>query len=94
VAEVRRREKPLDSRAVEYAHLGQWLKEQREKAGVGLREAARRLDRPPSYIYRIESGKQRLDLLHFADMVRVLGIEPSLTFAELIKALDGSGDGH
>ena len=69
----------------EYDVLLKLLTDSRKESKVSQRELARRLGRTQSYVSKIESGDQRLDVLEFLDYARAIGVEPSL----LMLKLDG-----
>jgi transcriptional regulator with XRE-family HTH domain len=59
------------------------LVDSRRAAKVSQRELARRLRRTQSYISKIESGQQRLDVLEFLDYARAIGSEPAMLMLKL-----------
>jgi len=47
------------------------LREAREQAGLTQVAAARALDRPQSFVAKIESGQRRVDVIELQDLARV-----------------------
>jgi transcriptional regulator with XRE-family HTH domain len=70
----------------EYDVVLKLLTDSRNESKVSQRELARRLGRTQSYVSKIESGQQRLDILEFLDYSRAIGIEPSLLMLKLDAA--------
>lgn len=81
------RSKTLDARMSEYYRLGQWLRTERLRAGLGQREVNRLLGASNSFMYRVENGRQRLDLVQFFDLARVIGIDPSTSLKAMIETV-------
>lgn len=46
---------------------------------------SRRLDRPPSFTAKYESGYRRIDVLEFIEIAEALGLDPQDLFSELIS---------
>lgn len=55
-----------------------WLRSERLNAGLTMRELANRLDRPHSFVQRIEEGDRRLDVVEFVWYCQALGVDPLL----------------
>lgn len=82
------RETLLSSRA-EYAAVGVWLRQYREKQGLGQRELSALLGKAVTYVHKIEAGKQRIDVVEFYDLMsRLTGTndESIETFMERFKS--------
>ncbi|MCW2392264.1 helix-turn-helix domain-containing protein [Sphingobium sp. B11D3A] len=62
----------------------------REAAGVSQRELARRLEKPPSFVNKIELLERRMDLVEFIAIAQALEIEPELFLNQVITEIDGS----
>lgn len=52
------------------------IKAARISADISQRELARRLEKPPSFINKIELLERRLDILEFIAVARALGSDP------------------
>jgi transcriptional regulator with XRE-family HTH domain len=74
-------------RTAEYQDIGRWIRAQREKAGLGQREVSRALGKNQSFMYRVERGEQRLDLLQFFDLIQILSLDRSLTLEKILVAI-------
>lgn len=55
-----------------------WLRSERLRLGLTMRELAHRLDRPHSFVQRVEEGDRRLDVVEFVWYCQALGIDPAL----------------
>lgn len=71
----------------DYRALIDALKEVRSQAGLSQRELARRLDKPPSFVNKIEKIERRLDLLEFIAIAEAMGFRPEEVLARLRRAL-------
>lgn len=58
--------------------LRTWLCSERLRLGLTMRELAHRLDRPHSFVQRIEEDDRRLDVVEFVWYCQALGIDPAL----------------
>lgn len=61
------------------------LKNARTRVGISQRELARRLNKPPSFVNKIEQLERRLDVLEFIAISRAMGIDEG----ELLKLISG-----
>ena len=77
-------------RTAEYQDIGAWIRKQREKAGLSQREVSRSLGKNQSFMYRVERGEQRIDLLQFFDLIQLLGLDKTLTLEALLSAIKNS----
>lgn len=48
------------------------------------RELARRLNKPPSFVNKVELFERRLDIVEFASIARALGSTPSALLAKIM----------
>ncbi len=55
-----------------------WLRSERIRPGLTMRELAHRLERPHSFVQRVEEGDRRLDVVEFVWYCQALGIGPAL----------------
>ncbi|MHB8637980.1 MAG: helix-turn-helix domain-containing protein [Fimbriimonadaceae bacterium] len=67
----------------EYDVLLRLLSDARRESRTSQRELARRLGKTQSYVSKIESGQQRLDVLEFMDYARAIGAEPAMLMLKL-----------
>lgn len=67
----------------EIAELGRVLKRLRNDAGFSVRELASKLDRGPGFIWKIESGKQSIDLATLIDLAKELGTDAATIVREV-----------
>lgn len=57
------------------------IKDARTQAGISQRELARRLNKPPSFVNKIEQLERRLDVLEFIAIAETIGLQAD----ELLK---------
>jgi transcriptional regulator with XRE-family HTH domain len=63
--------------------LCEWLRKSREAKGLTMRDAAKLISKPHSFIGKIESGQRRLDIIEFLSYCDEMGFNPT----ELIETL-------
>lgn len=56
--------------------LSEWLRLQREARGLTMRQAAELINKPHSFIGKIEVGQRRLDIVEFVWYCELLGFDP------------------
>lgn len=56
--------------------LTQWLKSMREEQHLSMRTLAERMEKPHSYIQKVEQGERRLDVVEYVWYCRTLGVNP------------------
>ncbi len=56
--------------------LTAWLKKQRLAAGLSMRELAEKLDRPHSFVGKVEQGERRLDVIEYMQYCEALKVNP------------------
>ena len=59
--------------------------EARTTAGMSQREFAAKLKQSNNFVWRIESGERRVDVLEFVDIARAAGVEPAELLARVLK---------
>lgn len=59
----------------DYQELGEWLRGLRIEAGFEQKPLSRLLGKPDQFIHKVESGKQRIDLVEFRDLLRLLRVD-------------------
>ena len=66
----------------------QTLVDMRRKAGLTQRALAGRLSREQSFVWRIETGERRLDVVEFSWVCRAMGFDPSVVFSGMASQWD------
>lgn len=69
-----------------YRTLLSELKEARKAAGLTQAELAAKLDRPQSFIAKIENGERRIDAVELVVLARLLDADPTYLFARIDEA--------
>jgi transcriptional regulator with XRE-family HTH domain len=72
----------------EYQQVLALLVAMRQKAGLTQRDLAKKLGREHSFVWRIETGERRLDVIEFYWICQALGQEAPHIYAELIKSIE------
>jgi len=73
-----------------YDKLRAWLKQQREKSGLTLREAAEAMGRHHSVLGKIEQQRRKIEILEFVRYCEVLGADPHEGLDILTRSLKKS----
>ena len=68
----------------QHQKLRELLVAARRKAGLTQHEVAERLERPQSFVAKVEGGERRLDVIEFVALARVLGADPVKLLRKLI----------
>ena len=66
-----------------YRRLIDALADARRDAGLTQLKLAQRLGRQQQFVSKYESGERRLDVVEFADIARLLGLDPADLIAEI-----------
>jgi len=74
-------------RSPEYRQVLAKLVQMRTEAGLTQRELARKLAREYSFVWRIETGKRRLDVVEFYWVCKALGRNAADVYRELFQAI-------
>ena len=69
----------------EHAALCELFLAARRKAGLTQQQAAKRLNKPQSFVAKIEGGERRLDVLEFLDFTRAVEADPIKIMRTLLK---------
>ena len=69
--------------------LMQVLVETRKSKGITQQELANRLDRPQSYIAKVETGERRLDVIEFVEWSGGLASDTSRLIEKIELAMKG-----
>ena len=65
--------------------LRDWLKSQRKVKKLTMRRLAHRINKPHSFIQRVEDGERRLDIVEFVWYCTALGVDPHLGIELILK---------
>ncbi|GKX55031.1 transcriptional regulator [Leminorella grimontii] len=68
----------------EYQLVIKSLREARMQKGITQERLAQALKRPQSFVAKVESGERRLDVIEFAYIARLLGIDPALLLQKIM----------
>lgn len=68
------------------------IKAARVEQGLSQRELARRLDKHPSFVNKIEQLERRLDVLEFIAIARAIGVAETVLLQTIVQALPTSLD--
>lgn len=63
------------------------LRAARKQQGLTQEELARRIDRPQSFVAKVEGGERRLDVIEFAELISALEVEPATLLDPVREAL-------
>lgn len=78
----------------EYEVVKDLLVEMRMKAGLTQRELAKSLGREHSFVWRIEKGERRLDVVEFAWVCQALKQDPAAAYRRVIRGFRLQDNGH
>ena len=59
-----------------YLALLSWLKQERERSGLSMRDIATLINEPHSWIGKIETAERRLDIFEYVKYCEALGVKP------------------
>jgi transcriptional regulator with XRE-family HTH domain len=65
--------------------LCQVLAKAREAAGLTQRELAAKIGRSDSFIWKIEAGERRVEVLEFMDIAEAVGVGPAELMRRLVR---------
>lgn len=68
-----------------YERFRELLIEARKSAGLTQEEVAARLDRPQSFVWKVENGVRRLDVIEFLEVAKAVGFDPHRLLRKLGK---------
>ena len=75
-----------------YSVLTQLLLDARIEACVTQIELAARLERPQSFVSKVEGGNRRLDVIEFLQITTALNVEPEPIIRSIVAALANYGN--
>lgn len=67
----------------QYQYLIKTLREARTAKGITQRQLASALNRPQSFIAKVESGERRLDVVEFVHIARLLSLNPEAVIKKI-----------
>ena len=56
--------------------LTNWLKQARQDQNFSMRALAERMDKPHSFVQKVEQGERRLDVVEYVWYCQQLGVKP------------------
>lgn len=65
------------------------LIEARSNAGLTQRQLAERLDKPRSFVSKVESKERRLDIVELIPYARALDVQPAELIEKISQAISG-----
>ena len=77
---------PKTLRSAEHQRLIALLSDARRKKGLTQAELAEMIGRPQSFIAKIEGGERRLEVLEFAHIARVLGLDAGSLLNSVVRS--------
>lgn len=72
----------------EHEILGRILREAREAAGLTQRDLAKHLGRTQAFVWKVETGKQHIDVPTLLDMARLINTAADELIRSLQRELD------
>lgn len=70
-----------------YSHVLAKLVEMRQQAGLTQRDLAQRMGREHSFVWRIEKGERRLDVVEFLWVCQALGQDAIAVYRQLVQSI-------
>ena len=71
--------------STEYRAAVNAISNYRKSLGVSQRELARRLEKPPSFVNKIELFERRLDILEFVAICQALEVSPQVLLGLIVE---------
>jgi transcriptional regulator with XRE-family HTH domain len=62
--------------STQYQILISWLKDAREAQGLTMRDLAKKLEVPHSFVGKVEQCERRIDVVEYMAYCRALGLSP------------------
>lgn len=72
--------------------LTKWLKQVRQSQQLSMRALAERMEKPHSFVQKVEQGERRLDVVEYVWYCRKLGVNPQdglLLIEQVLKLSKG-----
>lgn len=76
--------------SVRYAKFLSVLVATRRARNLTQQVVADRLQKPQSYVAKVEGGERRLDIVEFTALARAFGVDPTTLFADALAAMEGA----
>ena len=76
---------PLPAPEERYERLRALLVKARKDAGLTQEDVAAKLDRPQSFVWKIENGVRRVDVIEFLEIAKAIGFDPAALLKRLGK---------
>lgn len=73
--------------SMEYSVVLETLLAMRTKAGMTQRDLAKALGREHSFVWRIETGRRRLDVVEFFWLCRTLKMDAAAIYRDIIRKI-------
>ncbi|MBS1702599.1 MAG: helix-turn-helix transcriptional regulator [Armatimonadetes bacterium] len=67
-----------------YAELGAWIRQLRESKGLQQKPLSRAMGKPEHFLNRVESGRQRIGLVEFLELLNILDPERKVAIDRLL----------
>jgi transcriptional regulator with XRE-family HTH domain len=71
----------------EMVALRSWLRSEREARMLSMRDLAERMDKPHSFVQKVEQGERRLDVVEYVWYCHALEIDPQAGLELVVRAL-------
>lgn len=72
--------------------LPQVLRAARRATGLRQADLAKRLQKPQSFVSKIETGERSLNVVEFAIVAQAIGVDPQALFAVILESLSPDAD--
>lgn len=69
-----------------YVSLGKLLQRARQEKSMTMRDFAKQLSLPHTYIGKTENAERRLDVIEFIDYCKALGVDPVALFEKIVES--------
>ncbi|EEQ09239.1 hypothetical protein ymoll0001_6260 [Yersinia mollaretii ATCC 43969] len=71
----------------EYQQVVKTLRQARIEQGISQQRLAEALNRPQSFVAKVENGERRLDFVELIHIARLLSIDESLLISKIISSI-------
>lgn len=73
------------TRTIEYEALLDYIREARLRSGFRQKRISERLGKARGYLYKVESGQRRLDVVEFVQLCRAMDLDPVVALKEYLE---------